>query len=320
MACFPVHTCWRRSPHEVSPGKVGRYAARETVPTAMFQCRTGAFLARLGAQSGGRSGSSVGRRSSVSSSSARRASSARDHPRARAIVSAVRHVGLPPASILRSPRTLNPTAWASVSWLRSRSRRRRPIARPMATCGVGLAGTSQASGYGALLTRNYSSGMLPPMGRHGIGGARRFWATRPGETQSPLSSSDSVTSSASAIRLAVGIVGECQPRSISPRYFASIRGMRRATASSVSSRASRAWRIASPSLRESGSARVRLGNGGGLIAVHEPTSLDFFCGREHSTCSPSESYTGHRPQRSARQSPSVFAWWGGSAGLGEGRR
>jgi hypothetical protein len=43
---------------------------------------------------------------------------------------------------------------------------------------------------------------------------------------SPLNSSESVVSSASAIRLAVGIVGECQPRSISPKYFASMRGTR----------------------------------------------------------------------------------------------
>jgi hypothetical protein len=69
----------------------------------------------------------------------------------------------------------------------------------------------------------------------------------------------------------------------------SIFGMRRATSSSVSSSSSRRWRIALPSFRVSGSARVRLGNGGGLIAVHEPASLDFFCAREHSTCSPSRS-------------------------------
>ena len=107
--------------------------------------------------------------------------------------------------------------------------------------------------------------------------------------QSPLNRSERVVLRASAIRLAVDMVGECQPRSISPRYLPSIFGIRRATSSSVSSNSSRRWRIASPSFRVSGSARVRLGNGGGLIAVHGPASLDFFYGYEHSTCSPSGS-------------------------------
>lgn len=101
-----------------------------------------------------------------------------------------------------------------------------------------------------------------------------------------LTRSESLVSSASAIRLAVGIVGECQPRSISPRYLASIRGMRWATWSSVSPRRSRVSRIASPSLRESGSARVRLGKDHRRVAGHVPASL---CARhpaKHSTCSP----------------------------------
>lgn len=115
----------------------------------------------------------------------------------------------------------------------------------------------------------------------------RSWsAARTRFVQSPAKRSESVVPSASAIRLAVGIVGECQPRSISPRYFPSILGMRRATSSSVSSNSSRRARIASPSLRVSGSARVRRGNDIGVIAVHRPASLCFFCGVEHPTCSP----------------------------------
>jgi hypothetical protein len=43
--------------------------------------------------------------------------------------------------------------------LRSRSRRQSPIARPIASCGVGLRGTPEESGYSGLLARNYSSGM-----------------------------------------------------------------------------------------------------------------------------------------------------------------
>ena len=106
-------------------------------------------------------GASVGRRSSVSSSSARWASSASDHPRARAMQSATCQDGLAlPASISRSLRTLIPAASASASCFRSSSSRRRPIARPPAACGVGLRGTPEASGYSALVTRNYSSGML----------------------------------------------------------------------------------------------------------------------------------------------------------------
>jgi len=51
---------------------------------------------------------------------------------------------------------------------------------------------------------------------------------------------------ASAMRAAVVIVGECQPRSISPRYFASIRPRRRATSSRVSRRPCRTRRTAAP--------------------------------------------------------------------------
>jgi hypothetical protein len=115
---------------------------------------------RSAAQPRGGSCAFVGRRSSVSSSSARWASSASDHPRARAMQSATCQVGLAlPASISRSRRTLIPAASASASCFRFSSRRRRPIARPIATCGVGLRGTPEASGYDALVTRNYSAGM-----------------------------------------------------------------------------------------------------------------------------------------------------------------
>ena len=124
--------------------------------------------------------------------------------------------------------------------------------------------------------------------------------------QRSLTRSDRLVSSASAIRLAVGIVGECQPRSISPRYLASIRRMRWATCSSVSPRPSRASRIASPSLRDTGSARVRLGNDHRTVAGHIPASLRVRHPAEHSTCSPLLGRLGlclpggSRPRRSPR--------------------
>ena len=64
------------------------------------------------------------------------------------------------------------------------------------------------------------------------------------------------------MRFAVEMDGACQPRSISPRYFASIRAMRRATSSNVSSRACRASRTAAPNARAVVSALLRRGNGG----------------------------------------------------------
>ena len=124
---------------------------------------TGMSGVRSAGQPRGDKGALVGRRSSVSSSSARWASSASDHPRARAMQSATCQLGLAlPASISRSLRTLITAASASASCVRSCSSRRRPIARPIAACGVGLRGTREASGYGAMVTRNYSSGMLRP--------------------------------------------------------------------------------------------------------------------------------------------------------------
>lgn len=53
-------------------------------------------------------------------------------------------------------------------------------------------------------------------------------------------------SSASAMCLAVGMVVACQPRSSSPRYLGSMRGMRPATSSSVSPRSWRRVRTAWP--------------------------------------------------------------------------
>ena len=110
-------------------------------------------------QSRGGSGSSVGRRSSVSSSSARWASLASDHPRARAIRSATSHVGFAvPRSMPRMVRSSTFAASASASWLSPLSRRRRPIARPRAACGVGLGRTPEDSARTARMNRNYVSG------------------------------------------------------------------------------------------------------------------------------------------------------------------
>jgi hypothetical protein len=104
--------------------------------------------------------------------------------------------------------------------------------------------------------------------------------------QRPLNKSERLTPRASAIRLTVGIVGECHPRSISPRYLPSIRGMRLATWSSFSPRSLRVARIASPSWRERGSARVRRGKDHRTLGGHVPASLCLRDAVEHSTCSP----------------------------------
>lgn len=81
-------------------------------------------------QSRGGRGSLVGRRSSVSSSSARCASCAIDHPSARAMPSTTSHVGLAvPASIPRIVVWSSPAPSASASWVSSLSRRRKPRAR-----------------------------------------------------------------------------------------------------------------------------------------------------------------------------------------------
>jgi hypothetical protein len=114
---------------------------------------------RSASQSRGGSGSSVGRRSSVSSSSARWASLASDHPSARAIRSATSHVGFAvPRSIPRIVLSSTIAASASASWLSPLSRRRRPIARPRAACGVGLGRTPEDSARTARMNRNYVSG------------------------------------------------------------------------------------------------------------------------------------------------------------------
>lgn len=134
-----------------------RCAPRTPRPGAVTGCRSRACSA---AQARGLRGAFVGRRSLVSSSSARWANSASDHPSARAMQSPTCHVGLAlPDSISRSRRTLIPAASASASCLTSLSSRRRPIARPIAACGVGLLGTREASRHNALVARNYSSGM-----------------------------------------------------------------------------------------------------------------------------------------------------------------
>lgn len=142
-----------------------------------------------------------------------------------------------------------------------------------------------------------------------------------------LTRSERLMPSASAIRLTVGSVGECQPRSISPRYLASMRGMRCATWSSVSPRPSRASRIASPSLRDTGSARVRLGKDHRRVAGHIPASLRVRHPAEHSTCSPLLGRLGlcppggSRPRRSPRGlSYPVSAGCGACTGRLEARR
>ena len=113
---------------------------------------------RVADQSRG-SGSSVGRRSSVWRSSACWASLASDHPSERAMRSATSHVGFAvPRSIPRMVLSSTSAASASASWVSPRSRRRRPIARPRAACGVGLGRTWEASACAAPVNRKYVSG------------------------------------------------------------------------------------------------------------------------------------------------------------------
>jgi hypothetical protein len=82
--------------------------------------------------------------------------------------------------------------------------------------------------------------------------------------------------------------------------------MRRATSSSVSPRALRASRIAAPSLRDTGSARLRLGKDHRRVAGHVHASVRARHPAEHSTCSPllgrlgSCPLGGSRPLRSQR--------------------
>ncbi len=93
------------------------------------------------AQSRGGSGSLVGRRSLVSSSSASCASCAIDHPSARAMRSTVPQAGFcRPDSMCEIQEGSTPASSATVCCSRPSSSRRRRIARPSATCGSGLAG------------------------------------------------------------------------------------------------------------------------------------------------------------------------------------
>jgi integrase len=93
-----------------------------------------------------RRGRSVGRRSLVSSSSARRASSYRASPRARETRSAASQVGLAmPRSRPRMKVASRSAASARASWVSRTSSRRRRIARPRATCGLWLIRTLEPS-------------------------------------------------------------------------------------------------------------------------------------------------------------------------------
>ncbi len=102
---------------------------------------SGVSAMRSGDQSRGRRGALVGRRSSVSSSSARWASWAIDNPRARAMRSTVPQAGFClPDSMCEIQDGLTPASSATVCCSRPSSSRRRRIARPSATWGFGLAG------------------------------------------------------------------------------------------------------------------------------------------------------------------------------------
>ena len=135
---------------------------------AMQRKRAGERFGRC--QSRGGSGTSVGRRSSVSSSCVRWASLASDHPSARAMRSATSHVWFAvPRSIPRMVLSSTVAASASASWLSPLSRRRRPMARPRAACGVGLGRTLEDSARTAQMNRNYVSGYdLAPRGSYSI--------------------------------------------------------------------------------------------------------------------------------------------------------
>ena len=92
-------------------------------------------------QSRGRRGWLVGRRSSVSSSSASCASCAIDHPSARAIRLTVPQAGFClPDSMCEIQEGSTPASSATVCCSSPSSSRRRRIARPSASCGSGLAG------------------------------------------------------------------------------------------------------------------------------------------------------------------------------------
>jgi len=96
---------------------------------------------------------------------------------------------------------------------------------------------------------------------------------------------------------AAGSVGLCQPRSSSPRYFSSMRSMRRETCSRVSPRSLRVRRTASPKRLETGSACVRRGTGISLWKG-QGWNVSNHPSDEHSTRSPLRD-PGDRPRVSA---------------------
>ena len=121
-------------------------------------------------QSPGGRGWSVGRRSSVSRSSASFASCHIDQPSPRAIRSRTSVLGLPvPASIARRVRTAMSAASANASWVSPVWDLRRPIARPSATWGVGLGRTREAwPGEGQVNRRHASCYDQPRMGGYSM--------------------------------------------------------------------------------------------------------------------------------------------------------
>ncbi len=103
-------------------------------------------------------GRSVGRRSTVSSSSALWASSCRASPRARAMRSATSQVGLAmPRSRPRIDVGSRSAVSARASWVRPISSRRRRIARPRATWGLWLIRTPETLGGRAFPDQGTSS-------------------------------------------------------------------------------------------------------------------------------------------------------------------
>lgn len=107
------------------------------------------------------SGWSVGRRSLVSSSSARLASSCSARPRARATRSATSQVGLDvPRSRPRIEVASRSAASARASWVSPISSRRRRTARPRATCGVWLMRTPEPSVGRPFMPRDHVPGSL----------------------------------------------------------------------------------------------------------------------------------------------------------------
>jgi hypothetical protein len=116
----------------------------------------------------------VGCLSLVSSLVACCASSPIDQSSARAMRSAVSHVGFAvPASIPSSVRWESLARSATCSGLSSSSSRRSPMALPRARCGVGLWRTPEDSAYSTLLTTKHVSGSLLPLCRSSRRTARR---------------------------------------------------------------------------------------------------------------------------------------------------